>query len=123
MRHVTLVLLASLLAACPRDELPDDEPQIFCNGFGTGSTTNWTCNNCSAVNPNAAFDRDTGTASSIVPTTNATSESATLQASTSGANFASGTTVGVFIKQPSLTGFNTSNVIETYLDGKTTPEE
>jgi hypothetical protein len=114
VRHVTVLLLAGLLVGCPARE-EDDAPPIFCNSFGNSPTTSWSCTNCTAVNQTAAYDRDTGTATSLVPATNATGETAVL--TITGPDFASGTTAGVFVKQPTSAGFNTTNVVETLLNG------
>lgn len=117
MRDLTFFLLAGLLVAC-KGAADDDEPPIFCNSFGTAPVvTAWSCNSgCTAANPAATYDRDTATATSLVPTTNSTGESATFGIA-SATDFASGGTVGMFVKQPTITGFNTSNVLTTYLNG------
>lgn len=117
MRHAAYLLLAAALVACKGGDYDDAEP-IFCNSFGTAPTvTAWSCNSgCNAVNPAATYDRDTGTPTSLVPTTNSTGETATFGIA-SATDFASGGTPGIFVKQPSISGFTTSNVITTYLNG------
>lgn len=105
---------AAALSGCASD---DSEPlQAFCNGFGNGSTFNWTCNaGCQVLNPALAGDANLDTPASIVPNGGATTETATLLAS-SVADIPGGTVVGAWVTQPA--GLNTSaNSFRTLLNG------
>jgi hypothetical protein len=107
-----VMAVIGVLAGCGDDSNPT---QAFCTSFGNGATFASTCTNC-AFDRTAARDGDLASAASIVPNASATTETTTLRA-TSANDIAGGTVVGVWVTQPSFSGFNTGNSFETFLDG------